>query len=228
MKLEVKLFDSKQIENSKIETKVQIGDNCPMCHKAGKPEYANGCLIRSFNEGEKPQAFIVWYCTNCKRYYVSLYHMNTGLQDMELDTLYPYPVEIDEQSLPQDIKEKYPDFIKVYSESCECEKQNLLTIAGAGYRKALEFLVKDYLQKEQHLTKEEVGDCRLEKCCKKIDFEIIRELANAATWLGNDETHYTVKHPEYDLKQMKAFLIALISSIHNKHELDKAKELLNS
>lgn len=227
MKIDIKVFDSKQISDSKIETKVQIEDNCPICHKAGKPEYANGCLIRSFNEGEKPQVFVVWYCTNCKRYYISLYHMKSNLQDVELDTLYPYPKEFDEQTLPQDIKDEYPDFTKIYSEACECDKQGLLTIAGTGYRKALEFLVKDYLQQEQRLNQKDIGDCRLEKCCKKIDIEFIRDLANAATWLGNDETHYIVKHPEYDLQQMKAFLTALISSIHNKHELDKAKILLS-
>ena len=80
----------------------------------------------------------------------------------------------------------------------------------------------------RNLTKEEIGECRLEKCCKKIEFETIREFANAATWLGNDETHYVVKHPDYDITQMKAFLVSLISCIHTKHELDKAKELLNS
>lgn len=227
MKIELKLFDENQILETKVTTSVEIEDVCPMCHKAGKPEYANGCLIRSFNNGEKPLIFVVWYCTHCKRYYVSLYHMKSSLQNTELDTLYPYPKEFDEQTVPQKVKETYPNFYKIYAEACECERQGLLSISGTGYRKALEFLVKDYLQKEQHLSETEVGDCRLEKCCKKIEFEDIRILANAATWLGNDETHYIVKHPEQDLKQMKKFLIALISSINNKYEISKAKELLN-
>ena len=129
--------------------------------------------------------------------------------------------------LPPGWSRLYPDFSKIFSEASECEKQGLFTIAGTGYRKALEFLVKDYLQKEQNLTKEAIGECRLEKCCQKIEFEPIQKLANAATWLGNDETHYVVKHPEYDIDQMKSFLYALISSIHNKYELEKAEELLN-
>lgn len=226
MKISIELFDFKT--SSMKSAEVPIEDCCPMCHKTGKPEYANGCLVRSFNEQEKPMLFVVWYCTNCKKYYVSLYHMRTSLSNVEKDILYPYPTELNEEYIPQDIKDMYPDFSQIYSEACECERNNLLRVAGTGYRKALEFLVKDYLQLEQGLTKEEIGECRLEKCCKKIEFEDIRNFANAATWLGNDETHYTVKHPDYDIKQMKAFLICLITCIHTKHELDKAKELLNS
>lgn len=226
IKVPIEIYDAKQQKLQQAE--VSIEDNCPMCHKAGKPVFANGCMVRSFNEDEKPQIFTVWYCTNCKKYYVSLYHMKTNLLNVEKDTLYPYPTEISEDTIPQDIKDMYPDFTKIYSEACECERNNLMRIAGTGYRKALEFLVKDYLQLEQNLTKEEIGECRLEKCCKKIEFETIREFANAAKWLGNDETHYVVKHPDYDITQMKAFLVSLISCIHTKHELDKAKELLNS
>ena len=227
MNVDIKLFDSEQIEDAKVSTSVEIESTCPICHKAGKPEYANGCLIRSFNEKEKPLLFTVWYCTNCKQYYVSLYHMKSSLKNVEKDVRYPYPKEIEEGLIPQDVKDKYPDFSKIFSEASKCEKQGLFTIAGTGYRKALEFLVKDYLQKEQNLTKEAIGECRLEKCCQKIEFEPIQKLANAATWLGNDETHYVVKHPEYDIDQMKSFLYALISSIHNKYELEKAEELLN-
>jgi len=164
MKISIEIYDMKQSKLQQAE--VPIEKNCPMCHKAGKPEFANGCMVRSFNEGEKPQIFTVWYCTNCNRYYVSLYHMKVNLGNVEKDILYPYPTEINENSIPQDIKDMYPDFTQIYSEACECERNNLMHIAGTGYRKALEFLVKDYLQLEQNLTKEEIGECRLEKCCK--------------------------------------------------------------
>lgn len=227
MEIEIKLFDSKQLEETKVVASVEIEQTCPICHKAGKPEYANGCIVRSFNKDEKPLLFTVWYCTNCKKYYVSLYHMINGLKNVEKDSQYPYPKEVEENSIPQDIKDKYPDFTRIFSEACECERLGLLSIAGTGYRKALEFLVKDYLQQEQGLTKESIGECRLEKCCQKIEFEPIRKLSNAVTWLGNDETHYVVKHPEYDINEMKGFLDALISSIHNKYKLEKAEELLN-
>lgn len=227
MNLDIKLFDSKQLKDANVSASVSLEQVCPICHKSGRPEYANGCLVRSFNKDEKPLLFTIWYCTNCKKYYVSLHHMKSSLKEVEKDAQFPYPREIEENSIPQDVKDKYPDFTKIFSEASECERLGLLSIAGTGYRKALEFLVKDYLQQEQGLAKEDVGECRLEKCCQKIEFEPIQKLSNAATWLGNDETHYIVKHPEYDIVQMKGFLNALISSIHNKYELEKAEKLLN-
>ena len=38
-------------------------------------------------------------------------------------------------------------------------------------------------------------------------------LARAATWLGNDETHYVRQHPDYTLKELKAFADAFITFI---------------
>lgn len=220
-------FDTRRIDTSSTrQVTVEMELECPLCHKSGNPEYASGCIVKSFNNDEKPMIFTVWYCTSCKQYYVSMYHMMTNLQDTKLDASYPYPKNYDENTIPYYIKEKYPNFSKIYSESCECERMGLNRVAGTGYRKALEFLIKDYLQNEQGLSENDVKDCRLETCCKKIELEDISNLANAATWLGNDETHYTVKHPEYDLTHLKSFLNALISSIHNKHEVNKAKILL--
>lgn len=64
IKVPIEIYDAKQQKLQQAE--VSIEDNCPMCHKAGKPVFANGCMVRSFNEDEKPQIFTVWYCTNCK------------------------------------------------------------------------------------------------------------------------------------------------------------------
>lgn len=41
MNVDIKLFDSEQIEDAKVSTSVEIESTCPICHKAGKPEYAN-------------------------------------------------------------------------------------------------------------------------------------------------------------------------------------------
>ncbi len=38
-------------------------------------------------------------------------------------------------------------------------------------------------------------------------------LARAVTWLGNDETHYVRQHPDYTLKELKAFADAFITFI---------------
>ena len=53
-----------------------------------------------------------------------------------------FPVEPD---IPQKIKEISPSFVVVYTQASFSEQMNLKEICGMAYRKALEFLVKDFL-----------------------------------------------------------------------------------
>jgi len=104
------------------------------------------------------------------------------------------------------------------------EAYRLNLVAGMGYRKALEFLAKDYavydLRLELDEAKEAGDQARMDKISAQIDeitgkwlSEILqmipdpltKEAAKRAAWLGNDETHYTrvwTKHDVDDLKRL--------------------------
>lgn len=218
-------------DNDFIDVEVPEVNTCPNCNIATSPTFVDGFYMKH-PDFEVNYCYIVLYCPRCSSLYTARYFDGSAVYGSPLNNLFldsVFPKTANKISFSDNIKEISPEFVSLYNQAAEAEKQDEIKgLAGLGYRKSLEFLVKDYLQLEQNLTKEEIGECRLEKCCKKIEFETIREFANAATWLGNDETHYVVKHPDYDITQMKAFLVSLISCIHTKHELDKAKELLNS
>lgn len=48
-------------------------------------------------------------------------------------------------------------------------------------------------------------------CIKQyIDNSHIKTLAEKATWIGNDETHYTRKIEDRDITDMKKFIQALV------------------
>ena len=69
-----------------------------------------------------------------------------------------------------------------------------MQICGTGYRKSLEFLIKDYListlPEDQH---EAIKNKFLNNCIRDNISNInIKTVASRAVWLGNDETHYTV------------------------------------
>lgn len=96
-----------------------------------------------------------------------------------------------------------------------------------GYRKALEFLIKDYAIKLNPDKSEKIKNISLSNCINDfINNERIKKLAKASAWLGNDETHYCRKHDEYDLKSLKSFLNATESFINSEMEAIKAEELL--
>ena len=77
------------------------------------------------------------------------------------------------------------------------------------YRKALEFLVKDYLIKFTDNNEEDVNKMPLGQCIKSIDNPKIRTVASRSAWLGNDHSHYQVKFEEYDLSDLKKLIDAV-------------------
>lgn len=84
-----------------------------------------------------------------------------------------------------------------------------------GYRKALEFLIKDYLIITIGEDAETIKRMELNNCISnKVTNEGLKTLAQRATWLGNDFTHYTRKFEEYELDDLKRFLDATIQWIN--------------
>jgi hypothetical protein len=76
-----------------------------------------------------------------------------------------------------------------------------------GYRKALEFLVKDYLKIKLPGSTIDIEKKLLGKCIDElIDNPNIKAMAKRAAWLGNDETHYTRKWEDKDISDLKKLI----------------------
>jgi hypothetical protein len=82
-------------------------------------------------------------------------------------------------------------FTKIYKQADIAEKEGLVDICGVGYRKALEFLIKDYAIINHPSEKEKIENKLLGACIKDYISDVnINSVAKRAAWLGNDETHY--------------------------------------
>jgi hypothetical protein len=100
-----------------------------------------------------------------------------------------------------------PAFIKIFHEAEIAEQENLLEICGVGYRKAIEFLVKDYAIGKDTGKRVEIERKLLGACINDyIDDARIKSVASRATWLGNDETHYVRKWEGKNLDDLKALI----------------------
>ena len=113
------------------------------------------------------------------------------------------------------IKSISDDFCKIYAEAYKAEVLNLKLVAGPGYRKALEFLIKDYIISqygEKNAEKlaayrSEVEKTLLASCIAKyVKSDQIKEIAKRAAWLGNDETHYVRRWEGKDLDDLKKLI----------------------
>lgn len=119
-----------------------------------------------------------------------------------------------------------PTFVNTYNQSQFAESQGLTEICGMGYRRALEFLVKDYLI---HLTPDQEDAIKgefLGASIKRINNDHIKVLAERSTWIGNDETHYVRKHEDFDYTDLKRFIMAMVRYIDSELAFEEALSIL--
>ena len=106
------------------------------------------------------------------------------------------------------IRDISADFIRIYNEAYSAEQMGLEDICGVGYRKALEFLIKDYVSR--NLDEEGTAKVRsmaLAKCIERyVDNENVKKVAERAVWIGNDEAHYARKWEEKDVQDLKGLI----------------------
>src|SRR5204862_3119246 len=85
-------------------------------------------------------------------------------------------------------------------------------IAGVGYRKALEFIVKDFIIKGDSKLGAVVEKMQLGACIEKhITDTNLKACAKRAAWLGNDETHYLRKWEGKDIDDLKKLIRLTVS-----------------
>jgi hypothetical protein len=109
------------------------------------------------------------------------------------------------ESFPQSIENISPDFTSIYSEAHVAKEEGMLQICGAGYRKAFEFLIKDYAKSRSSNADEKEA---IEKAFSGnvvrdyISDPRIQAVAKRALWLGNDESHYLRKWTSHDIEDL--------------------------
>ena len=104
----------------------------------------------------------------------------------------------------------------------------LTEICGMGYRKTLEFLIKDYAILIHSTETDSIKSKMLSPCISEyIENKHIKSLATASAWLGNDETHYNRKHSDYNFEHLKAFITAVVNYIDMELSYRDAQALLD-
>ena len=127
------------------------------------------------------------------------------------------------------IEELSKSFVEIFNEAHSAEVYNLNNISGIGYRKALEFLIKDYCIYKNPNKENEIKSKLLGQVINDfIDSDKIKNLAKASTWLGNDETHYIRKFEDKDINDLKTFINATVNFIIYDLVSDEASSLIEN
>ncbi|PGY28474.1 hypothetical protein COE20_10830 [Bacillus cereus] len=192
-----------------------VPDKCPICHSYGLPINVSAIPINvpkewgrsmAFNERERME--IVFQCpkNSCQSVYIAEYEeLYAGAA--EWTYFKSKPSGFKGKEFTSEIGQVSQSFIEIYHQSEQAESEGLNHIAGMGYRKALEFLIKDYLINSEGQNRNEIEKKLLGKCINEnISEQRIKDAANRAAWLGNDETHYVRRWVDKDVNDLKILI----------------------
>lgn len=197
---------------------------CPYCHKHIRPYSIHGYLDHTQKNLE-----LLLVCPNrqCDRAFFGYYlGRQVGSHPDLMKTVYffshvPRIGTFITASISKIITDISSNFSKIYNEAYQAEQSGLLEICGMGYRKALEFLIKDYAIGKDPNARENIEKQLLMQCIDKyIDDSRIKSVSKRAVWLGNDETHYIRKWEGKNLEDLKKLIELTIHWI----EMEKLTE----
>lgn len=181
---------------------------CPICHTAIKPIVVHAARDDIITNLTSAQISILFMCPHC---FALFFAKNDYLENGACSLVSFGPKTPSETSFQDEVLKASPAFIEIYHQAEAAEAYNLDQIAGVGYRKALEFLIKDYASKMHPDQAEQIKQTPLAKCINQyIEYQSIKNTATAATWLGNDETHYVRKWTDKDINDLKTFIEACV------------------
>lgn len=178
-----------------------LPNKCPYCHKAIRPVPLYG-----FQPGYQNSLEVFMACpdSECKRGFIGYYYPR--INDYSFTGI-TTKGNIIAKHFPKTISEVSKTFQVIYNQSYAAEQQELFEICGVGYRKSLEFLIKDYAISKYPDEQAQIEKKLLMQCIESYADDIrIKTVAKRAAWLGNDETHYVRKWEGRNLEDLKKLI----------------------
>lgn len=195
-----------------------IPEECPLCHYKITPDIVSkNVVVIDLNTAHFALSL---FCPNCKQMFIADY--GSGLENPR----YIAPQSVPTESFDPSIQSLSEGFVRIYNQAYAAESYKLDEIAGMGYRKALEYLIKDFIismnpEDAETVKKMELGNC----IANKLNNPRLQSTAARAAWIGNDFTHYTRKFTEYDISDLKRFIKAVLYWIMSELTTDEADSL---
>lgn len=179
---------------------------CPCCGTVQKPHFIHA----AFNQ---KLLYVFCYCESCQHGYIAEYDYSISPDHRIENFIKAYPNDFKYSHFDEYIVNLSPSFVKIYDQALTANSLGLDEIAGMGFRKALEFLVKDYAKSLDI----DVSNVSLSDTIDKIDYQPITDIAKPCIKLLNDETHYFRKFEKVEVDNIDKLINAIIGIISAKH-----------
>ncbi len=206
-------------------------NKCPICNSSISPDKISETLNKNIN-----LISILFTCPACGKGFVSHYiysesnlEVHNGYDYYRIDLIDSFPKFPKQIHFDDYIENISSSFTEIYNQAVSAESHELNQISGIGYRKALEFLIKDYCIYRNNDKESEIKSMLLSQVITTyIDSPKIQNLAKASAWIGNDETHYVKKFEDKDINDLKKFINATVAFITYELISDEADDLVSS
>ena len=204
---------------------------CPHCAHKIAPEELDWNVTPA-SAPVRPSLECICKCTNqeCQRLFIALYRLETILPRTEVEKLAhavgtgkyrfkllsSFPPHIPRTAFPSELTQLSSTFVEVYWQAEASEALGLKQVCGLGYRKAVEFLVKDYCVSRVPADEPAILSAPLAQCISRfVDDAQIKDMAMRTAWLGNDEAHYVRKWIDKDVSDLKLLVRLLCNWIES-------------
>ncbi len=226
------LIEDYKVENIEGSVKLEPYPSiCPCCYKDVTPKE----VLSRINPVTK-KLDIILTCTihDCKEIYIAEYEpSNEVLYKNHYDQSHIYKFKTFKpwSVTSHDVFDEYingisPKFQKIYKQSVCAEHNDLDEIAGMGYRKALENLIKDYcvINENNEAEKANIRQETLGNTIKnRVTDPTLKIYAERIAWIGNDHTHMLKRWDDVGLEDMRDMIKHAVNHIVGKHKADEFK-----
>lgn len=216
-----------------VPLQYQTVKECPICHVSLEPTILHE-IVTTDESGKEAMLSVLSLCSRCRGTFLSTYAVikdEAIFRDkraFNIEHIQSVPLTPVSESFPENIQNVSPRFVDIYNQAYQAEQLKLSDICGMGYRKALEFLIKDYLLFKNPDDSDVIEKKPLSQCVDDLVQlnPAMKAVAKAAVWLGNDETHFVRKYMNYDTQDLKQLIHATVTMIELQFSIDAAEIII--
>jgi hypothetical protein len=212
-------------------------DFCPVCHRSAEIIIVSSepHLFPPEGSASNEKLQLLFQCPRktCGTHFLVEYEQAYSSHDRSkyYAAKHIYPNIHKQPVLADGVAAISPRFVKIIQQATIADSQSLDEVSGIAFRKALEFLVKDYCIHKNPSKAADIRASQLGQCITGFVVDAnVKECARRAAWLGNDEAHYQQVWTSHDIKDLNVLIQLTQNWISNElltskylSELDKGK-----
>jgi hypothetical protein len=209
---------------AQIQGYINEPEICPICSAAIKPILlANVAYLMRYHGDSglseaKRWGVCLYKCGMCYGAFFARYALAGGVEPIEIA-----PVGFVPERFPERVASLSPRFVEIFNQALRADSLSMTEVSGIGLRKALEFLIKDYLIHKEPSAKEQIEAMFLSKCISdKLGNPKLKAVASRAVWIGNDFTHYARKFKDFEIADLRRFIDATVAWVNLELTTDEA------